>query len=123
MGKKFLTFGDIEIEKNEFYPNKILIPLRDVDIEKVSVSNKISFCEKNYKYFIGYLYNDKKVKPVHIFIPKTSANVKSFDGQTNWMYVLIEDDDLLKKYNTIWDKVRADIKKNFIASLSAIKNP
>ena len=46
MGKKFLTFGDIEIEKNEFYPNKILIPLRDVDIEKVSVSNKISFCEK-----------------------------------------------------------------------------
>ena len=123
MGKKFLTFGDIEIEKNEFYPNKILIPLRDVDIEKVSVSNKISFCEKNYKYFIGYLHNDKKVKPLHIIIPKTSAYVKSFDGQTNWMYVLIEDDDLLKKYNTIWDKVRADIKKNFIAGLSAIKNP
>ena len=123
MGKKFLAFGDIEIEKNEFYPNKILIPLRNVDIEKVSVSNKISFCEKNYKYFIGYLHNDKKVKPLHIIIPKTSAYVKSFDGQTNWMYVLIEDDDLLKKYNTIWDKVRADIKKNFIAGLSAIKNP
>ena len=123
MGKKFLAFGDIEIEKNEFYPNKILIPLRNVDIEKVSVSNKISFCEKYYKYFIGYLYNDKKVKPLHIIIPKTSAYVKSFDGQTNWMYVLIEDDDLLKKYNTIWDKVMADIKKNFIAGLSAIKNP
>ena len=83
MGKKFLAFGDIEIEKNEFYPNKILIPLRNVDIEKVSVSNKISFCEKNYKYFIGYLHNDKKVKPLHIIIPKTSAYVKSFDGQTN----------------------------------------
>ena len=27
------------------------------------------------------------------------------------MYFLIEDDDLLKKYNTIWDKVSADIKK------------
>ena len=27
------------------------------------------------------------------------------------MYFLIEDDDLLKNYNTIWDKVRADIKK------------
>ena len=24
---------------------------------------------------------------------------------------LIEDDDLLEKYNTIWDKVRADIRK------------
>ena len=27
------------------------------------------------------------------------------------MHFLIEDDDLLKKYNTIWDKVSADIKK------------
>ena len=26
------------------------------------------------------------------------------------MYFLIEDDDLLEKYNTIWDKVSADIK-------------
>ena len=25
----------------------------------------------------------------------------------------IEDDDLLEKYNTIWDKVTADIKKEF----------
>ena len=27
------------------------------------------------------------------------------------MYFLIEDDDLLKKCNTIWDKVGVDIKK------------
>ena len=29
------------------------------------------------------------------------------------MYFLIGDDDLLEKYNTIWDKVTADIKKEF----------
>ena len=87
--------------------------MRDVDVEKVSISNKISFGEKNYKYFIGYLYNDHKVKPLHIMLPKTSAYVKSYDGQTKWMYLLIEDDDLLEKYNTIWDKASADIKKEF----------
>ena len=27
-------------------------------------------------------------------------------GQTRLMYFLIEDDGLLEKYNTIWDKVR-----------------
>ena len=27
------------------------------------------------------------------------------------MYFLIKDDDLLKKYNTIWDNVSAGIKK------------
>ena len=29
------------------------------------------------------------------------------------MYFLVEDDDLMEKYNTVWDKVRADIKKEF----------
>ena len=46
--------------------------------------------------------------------PKTSAYVKrSYDGQTKWMYFLIEDDDLLEKYNTILHKVIADINKEF----------
>ena len=62
--------------------------------------------KKNCKCFIGYLYNDNKIKPLHTMLPKTSAYEKSYDGQTKWMYFLIEDDDLLQKYNTIWDKVQ-----------------
>ena len=57
------------------------------------------------------MYNDNKVKPLHLMLPETGAYVKSYDGQTKWKYILIEDDDLLEKYNTIWDKVKADIKK------------
>ena len=91
----------------------------DVDIEKVLVSHKISFGEKNYKYFIGYLYNGNKVKPLNIMLLKTSAYVKSYDRQTKWMNFLIEDDDSLEKYNTIWDKVSAGIKK-LIASQTKI---
>ena len=63
------------------------------------------------KYFIGYLHNDHKVEPLHIMLLKTSAYVKSYNGQTKWMRFLIDDDDLLEKYNTIWNKVSADIKK------------
>ena len=37
------------------------------------------------------------------------------------MYFSIEDDDLLEKYNTIWNKVSADVKKNLIENLSIIK--
>ena len=111
MGKEILTFKGIEIEKNEIYLHKIPIFLGDVDIQKVLVSNKISFGEKDCKYFIGYLYNGNK--PLNIRSPKTSAYVKSYDEQTKWMYFLIKDDDLLEKYNTIWDKVSADVKKEF----------
>ena len=46
MSKELLTCGDIEIEKNKLYCHKTPILLGDVDIEKVLVSNKISFGEK-----------------------------------------------------------------------------
>ena len=82
MGKEILTLGDIDIEKDKFYCHKTPILLKDVDIEKVLVPNKISFGEKNHKYFIIYLYNDNKVKPLHIMFSKTSAYVKSCDRQT-----------------------------------------
>ena len=35
--------------------------------------------------------------------------------------ILIEDDDLLEKHNSIWDKVSADKKESLVASLSIIK--
>ena len=38
---------------------------------------------------------------------------QTFNGQTKSMYFLTEDDDLLEKHNTIWNKVSADIKKEF----------
>ena len=47
--------------------------LKDVDIDKVLESNKISSDEKIYMYFIGYLYNDKEVKLSYIMLPKTNA--------------------------------------------------
>ena len=46
-------------------------------------------------------------------LPKTRAYVKCYDGRAKWIYFLIEDDDLLEKYNTIWDKVSADMRKEF----------
>ena len=46
---------------------------QDVDIENVLVSSKISAGEKSYKYFIGYLYDNNKMKPLHIMLPKMNA--------------------------------------------------
>ena len=46
-------------------------------------------------------------------LSKTSAQVKSYRERTKWMCFLIKDDGLLEKYNTVWNKVSADIKKEF----------
>ena len=55
-------------------------------------------------------------------LPKTSAYVKRYDRQTKWMYILVEDDSLLKKCNTLWNKVSADVKKEFDTDSVKIKN-
>ena len=68
------------------------------------------------------MYKDHKVQPLHIMLHKTTTYVKNYDEQPKWMYFLIEDDDLLEKYNTIWDKIRADIKKEFDGNPAYNKN-
>ena len=55
-------------------------------------------------------------------LPKAKTHVKKQDGQTKWIYLMIENKDLVEKYNTICNKVSADIKKNLIESLSTINN-
>ena len=53
---------------------------------------------------------------------KSRAYVKSYDIQTKWMYFLIKDDDLLKKYKNISDKLSADLKKEFDSKPAYNKN-
>ena len=36
--------------------------------------------KKSCKYFISYLRNDYKVKPLHIILPEMNAYAKSYDG-------------------------------------------
>ena len=49
IGKEILTFGNIKNEKNKSYCNKTPIFRKDVDLENVLTSNKISFGKKNYE--------------------------------------------------------------------------
>ena len=78
---KVITFGDTETEKHHHRKNLIL--LEDVDIEKIQESSIVSSGKRIYKYFIGYKDHDHKIKPLHIMLPKTSAYMKSFEGETN----------------------------------------
>ena len=45
-----------------------------------------------------------------MFLPKMSAFRKDFD-ETKYMSFLIKGDELIEKYNEVWEKVRNIIKK------------
>ena len=46
MEKTIMKFGDIEIKKQKFQQHKRLISIKNIDINKIVVSNKVSFDKK-----------------------------------------------------------------------------
>ena len=54
MDKKTIKFNETEIKKNKFHEYEIPILIDDIDVNKIVVSNKISFGKNDFKYFIGY---------------------------------------------------------------------
>ena len=69
--------------KKTNYKSPILF--KDVNIENLLESSKVFVDEKSYKYFVGYLYDCNKIKPMHIMLPKARTYVKRYDDQTNGM--------------------------------------
>ena len=62
--ENIIKFGDIEIIKQKFHRHKKPISIKNIDINKIVVSNKVSFREKAFKYFIGYK-DAQKIRPVY----------------------------------------------------------
>ena len=75
--KTIITFGDIKIEKEKFHQHKRPISIKNIDINKIVVSNKVSLGKRGFKCFIGY--KDDKIKPLCIFLPKMSVYKRHFD--------------------------------------------
>ena len=69
--------------------SKYLIDINNVDIDKILISNKISFGSKGFQCFIGYK-DDNRIKPLCMVLPKISRYGKRFD-ETNCMLFLIND--------------------------------
>ena len=63
--------------------------------------------KKGFKYFISF-----QNRPLCIFLLKMGAYRKDFD-KTKCISFFIKDDELLKKYNKIWKKVKNTIDKEF----------
>ena len=46
--EKNIKFDDIEIQKQKFYQHKVPISIKNIDINKIVVSNKVSFIKKRF---------------------------------------------------------------------------
>ena len=93
MDERIIKFDDTEIEKYKCHQYDRPILIDNIDVNKLVVSNKISFGKNDFKYFIGY--KDAKNRPLCILLPKMSANRKHID-KIKCMSFLIKYEKLLK---------------------------
>ena len=97
-----INFDDKKINKSNFYKNKKLFNLNEIDANKILVSKKGSYGTKNsLKYFIAY-NDDDIIRPLYITLPQIIGYVKHFDRNKT---MKISNKKLLKKYNKIWEKI------------------
>ena len=143
MSGKSINFDDKRINKSNFYKNKKLFNIYDLDVNKILVSKKESYGKKNsLKYFIGY-NNDNVIRPLCIKLPHgdndkyIKANINSYGDKTNTNFQgkkipkenasykclsLIMLDSVIrenKKYyhQTLLEECKYEIKKNKMENL------
>ena len=112
MSEKNVNFGDKKGKKSDFYKNKKVIKIYDIDVNKILVSKEEPYDTKtSFKYLIGYNDNDI-IGPLCIRLPQMTSFVRKFEDNTTISFK-ISDKQLLKKYNQIWKKVEKLLKIEF----------
>ena len=109
---KTLVFNDVEVNKKDFYDAKKAIPLNLVNVNNITISDRIKNNNDTTKYFIGYLHNNV-IKPLCIILPQMKGYIKYFDNGGKNMSFNIEDEDAYLKYNEIWNKIKSILNIKF----------
>ena len=112
MSGKNINFKDKKILKSSFYKNKKTNRIDDTDVNNILVSKKESYGNKSsLKHFIGY-NDDDIIRPLCIRLPKLTGYARKFDENAT-MSFRVNDKQLLKNYNKIWEKVEKLMKIDF----------
>ena len=86
MSSKSVNFGDKKIKKSDFYKNKKVAKIDDVDVNKILVSKEEPYGTKNsFKYFIGYNDNDV-IRPLCIKLSQMTGYVRTFESNTTMSF-------------------------------------
>ena len=112
MSEKTLKFDNIRGNKKEFHKSKQPIDLDSVKTENIVVSDKFKHSEDGFKYFIGY-QEGEIVKPLCIILPQMIGYKKYFENGVKNMSFMVKNDDVLDKYDEIWDKIKNKLNIKF----------
>ena len=91
-----INFDDKKIKKIDFYENKKVFQMDNIDVNKILVSKKEPYGTRNaLKYFIGYNDNDV-IRPLCLRLPQMTGCFKKFN-EIATMFFRVDNKKLLKK--------------------------
>ena len=121
MSEKNINFNDKKINKSNFYRNKTVFKIDDIDVDEILVSKREPYGnKKSFQFFIGYNDNDK-IRPLCIMLPQMVGYAKYFKSSKT-MSLKVSEEKLLKKYTKIWKKIGSLIKVEFASELVYCNN-
>ena len=112
MSGKNINFDDKKIKKSDFYKNKKVIRIDDINVNKILISKKETYGTKNsFKYFIGYNDNDV-IRPLYVRLPQMISYVRKFNENAT-MSFKANNKQIFKNYNKIWERIEKLLKIQF----------
>ena len=103
MSRKTINFDDKKIEKSDFYENKKIFNIDNIDVNKKEPYD----INKVFKYFIGYNDNDV-IRPLYLRLLQMTGWTKKFEeNNTTTMSLRVKYKKRLKNYNQIWEKIES----------------
>ena len=111
MNTKNIYFDNKKVKESDFYKNKKAFQIDDIDVNKILVSKKEPYGTKNaLNHFIGY--NDNVIRPLFVRLPQMTGYFKKFNENVT-MSFRVNNKQLLKNYNKIWEKVEKLMRIDF----------
>ena len=111
MSEKTINFGDKKINKKDFYNNKKIFNIEDIDINKILISKPETYENNMRKYIIGY--SDNTISPLQLFLPKIIGYLNIFKDGVRKMYFFTDNNEFLERYTAIWEKISDLVNKKF----------
>ena len=100
MSRQNINFEEKKIKKGDFYKNKKINSINEIDVNKILVFKKEPHGTKNsFKYFIEYNDNDV-VRPLCVRLLQMPGYARKFDENATISFK-VNKKQLLKNYNKI----------------------
>ena len=121
MEKIIIKFDDIKIAKQKYHQDKRPISIKNVNIDKIIVCNKVLLVKKDLNILLA-MKMPEKLDLYMYFSPKCMHIEKPLMKLNSYLFLRIDnellekDNELLEKYNEIWGKISYASGKEFDAN-------